>query len=77
MMSQFDVELDTSGLRCPLPLLRAKKVLCSMQTGETLRITSTDPSSISDFKSFCQQTDHQLLESETQKNKYYILLKKR
>ncbi|MBT4905664.1 MAG: sulfurtransferase TusA family protein [Rhodospirillaceae bacterium] len=62
---QFDDEqtLDTSGLKCPLPVLKAKKVLKSMTSGATLRVIATDPGSVRDFAHFCDATGDSLLES--------------
>jgi len=56
-------ELDAKGLRCPLPVLRARKALKSLEIGAILRIESTDPSSVQDFKSFCDTAGHELLNS--------------
>jgi tRNA 2-thiouridine synthesizing protein A len=56
-----DRELDACGLNCPLPILRAKKSLSEMVSGQTLRITATDPGSASDFQSFAKQTGNTLL----------------
>jgi len=55
-------ELDTRGLNCPLPILKAKKVLADMASGETLKIVSTDPGSMRDFQAFARQTGNELLE---------------
>ncbi len=54
-------ELDTSGLKCPLPVLKAKKALRSMETGDQLRVVSTDPSSVQDFADYCDNAGHTLL----------------
>ncbi|MDR2244541.1 MAG: sulfurtransferase TusA family protein [Burkholderiales bacterium] len=56
-----DRELDACGLNCPLPILRAKKTLSEMASGQTLRITATDSGSASDFQSFAKQTGNTLL----------------
>jgi tRNA 2-thiouridine synthesizing protein A len=56
-----DRELDACGLNCPLPILRAKKSLSEMTSGQTLRITATDPGSVGDFQSFAKQTGNSLL----------------
>lgn len=62
----FDDEqtLDTSGLKCPLPVLKAKKALKSMTPGAILRVIATDPGSVRDFAHFCDATGDSLLESE-------------
>ena len=57
-----DRELDARGLNCPLPILRTKKTLNNMQSGQTLRILATDPGSVRDFQAFSKQTGNELLE---------------
>ena len=57
-------ELDTSGLKCPLPVLKAKKALRSMETGDQLRVVSTDPSSVQDFADYCDNAGHTLMVSD-------------
>ena len=59
----FDKELDARGLNCPLPILRAKKALAEMQSGQILRILATDPGSVKDFQAFAKQTGNELLSS--------------
>ena len=54
--------LDAKGLNCPLPVLKAKKSIKDLKTGDTLEVLSTDPGSVSDFDSFCKATGDQLLE---------------
>nr|WP_082411650.1 sulfurtransferase TusA family protein [Methylogaea oryzae] len=61
-MMQFDLELDTSGLNCPLPLLRLKKSLQAMDSGQVVRVLATDPAAVLDFGVFLDQAGHQLLE---------------
>jgi len=56
-----DVDIDTSGLTCPLPILRAKKALSGMSSGQVLRVQATDRNSIADFQAFCRQTGNDLL----------------
>lgn len=60
---QFDRELDVQGLKCPLPILRTKKSLSEMATGEVLRVLATDPGAAKDFQAFARQTGNQLLSS--------------
>jgi tRNA 2-thiouridine synthesizing protein A len=72
----FDKDLDTRGLNCPLPILRAKKALNEMQSGQVLRLVSTDAGSVKDFEAFCKQTGNLLL-SSTEANKEYIFFLKR
>ncbi|MDP6427008.1 MAG: sulfurtransferase TusA family protein [Rhodospirillales bacterium] len=56
-------ELDTSGLKCPLPVLKAKKALRAMEPGEVIRVTATDPDSMQDFPEYCANAGHQLLQA--------------
>ena len=75
-MAEFDRELDASGLNCPLPILRAKKALGDMESGQTLRVISTDPGSVKDFEAFCKQTNNPLLSSDEEGGKFVFLLRK-
>jgi TusA-related sulfurtransferase len=59
---QIDQELDTRGLNCPLPILKAKKALTGMQSGQLLKVISTDQGSLRDFAAFAKQTGNELLE---------------
>jgi len=76
-MADFDQKLDASGLNCPLPILRAKKTLSSMETGQVLHIIATDPGSVKDFDAFSKQTGNELLESKEEGGKFYFLIKKK
>jgi tRNA 2-thiouridine synthesizing protein A len=76
-MADFDQELDASGLNCPLPILRAKKMLNGMESGKVLRIIATDPGSVKDFESFAKQTGNELLDSSEEGGKFLFLLKKK
>jgi len=69
-------EFDASGLNCPLPIIRAKKILNTMSSGEVLRVISTDPGSVRDFEAFSRQTGNELLESRQEEDKFHYLLKK-
>lgn len=71
-----DQELDASGLNCPLPILRAKKTLNSMDTGQVLHIIATDPGSVRDFDAFAKQTGNALLESKEAGGKFHFMIKK-
>ncbi len=75
-MAEFDQELDACGLSCPLPILRARKILQRMASGEVLHITATDPGSVIDFQTFSSKNGHQLLESREEDGVYYYLLRK-
>ncbi len=57
--------VDTKGLNCPMPLMKAKKGIKGLQAGDTLEVLSTDPGSVRDFESFCKATGNDLLESGT------------
>jgi len=74
---EFDKELDASGLNCPLPILRTKKALSDMSSGQVLRIVATDPGSVKDFEAFAKQTGNPLLEhSESQAIHTFYMRKK-
>ncbi len=70
-------ELDASGLNCPLPVLKAQKVLKDMAAGEVLKVVATDPGSVEDFEAFCQTTGHELLESEAEDGIFTFVIKKK
>ena len=72
----FDETLDVRGLNCPLPILRAKKALGTLNSGQILRIIATDPGSVKDFEAFAKQTGNELLESTEASGKYEFLIKK-
>lgn len=74
---QADKEIDTRGLNCPLPILKAKKALAEMSSGETLKVISTDPGSVRDFKAFARQTGNELVEQQTLGSDFVHLLKRR
>ena len=68
--------LDASGLNCPLPILRTKKTIASMETGDRLEITATDPGSVKDLDSFCKQTGHELLSSAQVDGHFVFMIRK-
>ena len=72
-----DKELDARGLNCPLPILRTKKSLTDMSSGQVLRILATDPGSVKDFQAFSRQTGNELLSSDTVNNEFVFLMKKK
>jgi tRNA 2-thiouridine synthesizing protein A len=76
-MAQFDQELDATGLNCPLPILRTKKALTNMQSGQVLHVIATDPGSVKDFEAFARQTGNELLESREETGKFYFLMRKK
>jgi tRNA 2-thiouridine synthesizing protein A len=71
-----DHTLDTKGLNCPLPILKARKALKDVGPGETLEILSTDPGSVADFQAFCRQTGNELLESSNDDSVFRFLIKR-
>ena len=75
-MTSFDHELDARCLNCPIPILRTKKFLTTMETGEIVRIMATDPGSVKDFEAFARQTDNELLSSTEAKGEFQFTLKK-
>ena len=74
---KFDKELDARGLGCPLPILRTKKSLTDMASGQVLKIVATDPGSVKDFQAFSKQTGNELLASETASNEFIFFMKKK
>ncbi|KQX39300.1 sulfurtransferase TusA family protein [Variovorax sp. Varisp85] len=74
---QVDRELDTRGLNCPLPILKAKKSLNEMASGQLLKVVSTDPGSIRDFQAFARQTGNELMAQETVGGDFIHVLKRR
>ena len=72
-----DKEIDTRGLNCPLPILRAKKALSDLTHGQVLKVVSTDPGSNRDFQAFCKQTGNELLGQQTIGKDYVHYLKRR
>ena len=71
------VELDATGLLCPMPLLQAKRALNAMASGEKLRVTATDQGSVRDFQVFAEQSGHILLASDEANGIYVHILQKR
>lgn len=72
----FDKEFDASGLACPLPIVKTKKALNDMASGQVLRVVATDPGSVCDMEAFAEQTGNALLTSGQESGKYVFLLKK-
>ncbi len=73
----IDRELDTRGLNCPLPILKAKKALADMGSGQTLKIVSTDAGSTRDFQAFAKQTGNELIHQETLANEFIHVMRRR
>ena len=72
-----DRELDACGLKCPLPILRTKKLLNEMSSGEVLKVLATDPGSVRDFQAFSRQTGNQLLSSSESEGVFSFWLQKK
>ena len=73
----FDKELDAKGLNCPLPILRTKKALAEMTSGQVLRIMATDPGSVKDFAAFAKQTGNELLSTAEQGKEFEFYIKRK
>jgi tRNA 2-thiouridine synthesizing protein A len=74
---QVQKEIDTRGLNCPLPILKAKKALADMTSGDVLKVISTDPGSVRDFQAFARQTGNELVEQATNADEFIHLLRRR
>ncbi|MDP3702694.1 MAG: sulfurtransferase TusA family protein [Hylemonella sp.] len=72
-----DRELDTRGLNCPLPILKTKKALSEMTSGQTIKVIATDAGTVRDFVAFAKQTGNELLEQTTEGKDYIHVLKRR
>ncbi len=70
-------EIDTRGLNCPLPILKAKKALAGLQSGDVLKVVSTDPGSVRDFQAFARQTGNELVEQTSSGDEFVHLLRRR
>ncbi|MEN9433052.1 MAG: hypothetical protein RLZZ422_641 [Pseudomonadota bacterium] len=75
-MSEFNQELDARGLNCPLPILRTKKAMNTLTSGEVLKVVATDPGSVKDMESFAKQTGNEIVGSSEQGGEYTFLIKK-
>lgn len=73
----FDKDLDARGLNCPLPILRTKKALAEMSSGQVLRILATDPGSVKDFEAFAKQTGNTLLQQSEANNEFTFYMQKK
>ncbi|MBL8416643.1 MAG: sulfurtransferase TusA family protein [Dechloromonas sp.] len=74
---EFDRDLDVKGLNCPLPILRTKKALAEMETGQVLRVQATDPGSLKDFPAFAKQTGNDLVEQKEVNRVFEFYLKRK
>jgi tRNA 2-thiouridine synthesizing protein A len=76
-MTRFDRDLDVRGLNCPLPILRAKKALSDLASGQVLRVLATDPGSVKDFQAFAKQTGNELLSHAEADQVFTFFMKKK
>ena len=74
---QINVELDTRGLNCPLPILKAKKALSGKESGQLLRVVATDSGSVRDFQAFARQTGNELVDQQTVGADFIHVMKRR
>ena len=70
-------EIDTRGMNCPLPILKAKKALADMSSGDVLKVVATDPGSVRDFQAFARQTGNELLEQSSANDEFIHYLRRR
>ena len=75
-MSDFKQELDARGLNCPLPILRTKKAINGLASGEILKVIATDPGSVKDMEAFCKQTGNEMVSSSEAGCDYTFMIKK-
>lgn len=75
-MMTADQELDARGLNCPLPILRTKKAIAELSTGQVLKVLATDPGSVKDIESYCKQTGNELVESQSGNDDFQFLIRK-
>ena len=76
-MMDVDQEVDARGMNCPLPILKAKKALAAMQSGQLLKVVSTDTGSLRDFQALSKQTGNELVEQQTVGDEFIHVLKRR
>ena len=74
---EFDKEVNATGLNCPLPILRCKKGLSELEASQILKVIATDPGSVKDFKAFCMQTGHELIQLDSTDTVFTFYIKKR
>ncbi len=76
MTTHIAETLDTTGLNCPLPILKTRKAIATLDTGALLKVVATDPGSVKDISSFCSQTGHELIESSETDGQFHFLIRK-
>lgn len=77
MTMEFSKDLDARGLNCPLPILKTKKALADMTTGQILRVQATDPGSVRDFQAFAKQTGNDLVEQSEENDVFTFFMKRK
>ena len=77
MTMEAQKEIDTRGMNCPLPILKAKKALADMSSGDILKVVATDPGSVRDFQAFARQTGNELVEQESGNDEFIHFLRRR
>lgn len=77
MQTQVHKEVDARGLNCPLPILRAKKALADMESGQILKVLATDPGSQRDFAAFAKQTGNEIVETSVEDRTFVFLMRRR
>ena len=70
-------EVDTKGMACPLPILKAKRALAEVSSGELIRVVATDPASVRDFQAFAKQTGNEVVEQTNTASEYLHILRRR
>ena len=75
-MSDFKQELDARGLNCPLPILRTKKAINGLTSGQVLKVIATDPGSVKDMEAFCKQTGNEMVSTSQAGDDYTFMIKK-
>ena len=76
MAPAAEIEIDTRGLQCPLPVLRARKAIQKLAPGALLRLLATDPGTARDVRAFCQAAGHELVASEAEAGEFRFLIRK-
>ena len=75
-VTEYNEKFDATGLSCPMPILRSKKVLMRLNNGDVLYVISTDPDSVRDFEAFCRRSDNVLVDSSESGGKFHYFVQK-
>ena len=76
VLTKADLELDARGLNCPMPILKAKKGLRDLKSGEVMHVIATDPGAANDFPILCKQTGNELMEASNENGEYHFYIRK-